>query len=53
MKVQKARWVAVNRQTGEVLQVNKIMTRYKAMRIFYTHQGYMEGFEILPSMAHI
>jgi hypothetical protein len=53
MKVQKAKWVAVNYETGEVLQVASVMTRAKAMKIFNTHQGYMGAFKLVPSIAHI
>jgi hypothetical protein len=50
MKVQKAKWWAVNCETGTVLQVNSVMTKHKAERIFLAHEGNLNGFVILAKL---
>jgi hypothetical protein len=54
MKVYKRRWCAVNYQTGEVLQVDKPMTKEKAIKLFENHNGgNIENFVIKRSLKEI
>jgi hypothetical protein len=53
MKTQKAKWVAVNYETGEVLQVGTVMTKHKALKIFTAHQRNMSGFVLKQNLKLI
>jgi hypothetical protein len=53
VRIPKRRWVAVNYETGEVLQVSKPMTQHKALKIFTAHQTNLIGFILKPDLKSI
>lgn len=53
MKAIKRRYVMVNYDTGEIVQVNKPMTKRKALKIFEWYLTDISDFEILENMKQI
>jgi hypothetical protein len=51
--MEKRQWVAVNYETGEVLQVKTPCTCHEALKIFKEHQNNFKGFFILESFDKI
>jgi len=53
MRQPKRRWVAVNYESGTVLQVVKPTTKHKALKILGEHMVNNETYEILENMEQI